>query len=114
MLLEALEQGYSGEEPRIKAFTNQISLQVAIKALQHIKQYLSANETTDTLAREDYPKMLAHLLEKRGVYLLQDETFNRVSTQGLWQIVSHTYAIPASADYARLTYRLRGHSAKTG
>lgn len=84
LLLEALEEGYSGDESRIRAFTDRTSLQVASQAVQHIKQSLGANDSMDKLAKEDYPKMLAHLLEKRGTYLMRDETFSNVSTYGFW------------------------------
>lgn len=79
LLLEALEQGYSSDEPRIKSFTDRLALEVSLRAVQYIKQYLSSNGSSDKLALEDYPKMLANLLDKRGSRLIRDEVFDKVS-----------------------------------
>lgn len=86
MLLEAVEQGYTGEGPRIKAFTDGIALQVASRAVHYIGQCLSVDDSADKLAQDAFPKMLAHLIEKRGVYLLQDDIFDRVSPHRMRQI----------------------------
>jgi hypothetical protein len=79
LLLEALEQGYTGEPQRIEAFTDQLSLRIVSSAVEYLKHSLSSNDGPDKLASEDYPKMIANLLEKRGSKLMRDETLAKVS-----------------------------------
>lgn len=74
LLLEALEQGYAGDARRIGAFTDHLGLEIVSKAVDYIRRSLSSNEGPDKLATEDYPKMLASLLDKRGHTLMRDST----------------------------------------
>ncbi|KAJ9125190.1 hypothetical protein QFC22_000144 [Naganishia vaughanmartiniae] len=71
LLLEALEQGYNNEGA-IKATTDQISVSVTTRALHHILRSITSNSGVDKLALEDYPKMLALLLQKRGSQVMND------------------------------------------
>ncbi|KAJ9108838.1 hypothetical protein QFC21_000158 [Naganishia friedmannii] len=72
ILLEALEQGYNNDVA-IKAITDQISVSVASRALHHILRSITSTIEVDRLTQEDYPKMLTHLLQKRGPQLINNE-----------------------------------------
>lgn len=78
LLLEALEQGHNDDET-IEATTIQISVSVTSRALHHMLRSITSNGAVDRLTQEDYPKMIALLLRKRGSQLVNDEECKRVS-----------------------------------
>ena len=82
LLLEALEQGHTGDAQRVGVFTDNLSLEIARKAVNYIKCSLFDNGGPDGLATEDYPKMLASLLTTRGQRLMRDLAFAEVSSSG--------------------------------
>ncbi|KAJ9093121.1 hypothetical protein QFC19_008464 [Naganishia cerealis] len=111
ILLEALEQGYNGDS-NIKAATDRISVVVASRALHYILSCITSDSQVDRLAKEDYPKLLAHLLHTRGDQLTQDEQCDqdlqdvlvRHVTQLLGRVDADLIA-PVYANYLKLLPR---------